>query len=457
MSLNTATPNKSNSWLALVVMLLVAGLTLSWLVFPYLLQGKQLLSQTGSDIKLEKIERSQTVSQLLSRRYITPTGEELIGTFATDEYFSYANQNPAMRGFDLEKELIFFVSESIHIGNLPKTLPDMTLLLPDNSNIKPTKIEGPNNVEHHRLMTVHFDRFDAQGNAVIPDNGQPFRLVMENTFPGRYAYVGWFEWTNPPELPDSVKDKSLFSPLAVISLSIGLLSAVLTPCMLQLSLMYFAVLSGSRSWVEQDKREQQQFVQRKMLQFAGAFIAGFVILFAAVGGLIGWSGQLMQAYFSLYTTQISIAAGIVVLIFGVYLAYRARMPLLCRLPLQSFAHRVENHSVLSTAALSVGYALGCITCFGGAIIGTLMIYVGTLESPMLGASIMGLFAAGVGIPFFLAAVLMSRTQAVMDALQRWQQPIQIFTAVVVIFFGMILVTDNYHTVSDFLYPYLGLE
>jgi hypothetical protein len=27
----------------------------------------------------------------------------------------------------------------------------------------------------------------------------------------------------------------------------------------------------------------------------------------------------------------------------------------------------------------------------------------------------------------------------------------------IMFFGLLLVTDNFHTVSDFIYPFLGLE
>jgi cytochrome c-type biogenesis protein len=460
MSLNTIASSTSQRQQLLggLMLLLIAAVTVSWLVFPYLFSGKKILSQTGADIKLGKIERSQTISQLLSRRYITPAREEFLATFATKEYFKFSNQSQAMGELRPDKYHIFFITESIHTGRLPATLPDITLLLPDSSNIKPFKVDGPSKVEHHRLSYVYFDRYDTDGKPVIPETGQPFRLVMENSYGDhRPDYVGWFEWTYPPELPEGVKQDSLFSPLAVVSLSIGLLSAVLTPCMLQMSLMYFAVLSGSSGWANGDEAHKQEIVKRQMRRFSIAFITGFVLLFTLVGALIGWSGQLMQAWFSLYTTQISVASGILVLVFGFYLAYQARMPLVCKIPLQKFARRIENHSLLATTSLSIAYALGCITCFGGAIIGTLMIYVGTLESPFLGASIMALFAIGVGIPFFIAALLMSKTESVMAALQRWQRPIQIFTALVVIFFGLVLTTDNYHTVSDFIYPYLGLD
>ena len=70
-----------------------------------------------------------------------------------------------------------------------------------------------------------------------------------------------------------------------------------------------------------------------------------------------------------------------------------------------------------------------------AIIGTLMIYVGTLDSPALGAGIMAIFALGVAIPFVLAALLMGRSSRLMASLAGWQRPIQYLTSLVVLFFG----------------------
>jgi cytochrome c-type biogenesis protein len=120
------------------------------------------------------------------------------------------------------------------------------------------------------------------------------------------------------------------------------------------------------------------------------------------------------------------------------------------------AQGIRKHSLISSAILAIGYTLGCITCFGGAIIGTLMIYIGTLDSPILGAGIMAIFALGVAIPFLIAAILLGKSESLMATLAEWQKPIQYLMAFVVLFFGLVLITDNYHVLSDAIYPYLGL-
>jgi cytochrome c-type biogenesis protein len=451
---------RENRLSAVFLLLLIAALTSSWLTFPYLLEGRQILSQTGQDVKLEKLERGQTVSQLLSRRYITPERHEITGTFAAREYFEYSGQLQSMQLLEADTHHVFFIAESIHIGKLPARMPEVTLLLPDDTNILATSVEGPAQADHHRSLTVKFPKTQPDGSPTIPANGDPFRIVVQNWFPNGADYVAWLEWNYPLDLPNDLGEDSFSAPWLAMLLAVGLLASVLTPCMLQLSAMYFAVLVGSGTLLGGDQQQVGTEVssqqRRQVMSFSMAFIAGFVILFALVGALIGWSGLLMQAYIGLYSTQISIAAGAVVVAFGIYLAYQAGMPLACKLPLAGISRGIRKHSMLASAILAIGYSLGCITCFGGAIIGTLLIYIGTLDSPLLGAGIMAIFALGVAIPFLLAAWLFGRSPRLMATLAGWQKPVQYLMALVVLFFGLVLITDNYHVLSDAIYPYLGL-
>ena len=447
---------RENRLSAVFLLLLIAALTASWLSFPYLLQGRQILSQTGQELKLEKLGRGQTVSQLLSRRFITPQRHEITGTFAARDYFEHSGQLQSMPILQADTQHVFFIAESIHTGKLLERMPEVTLLLPDNTNILASSFEGPNQADHHRSLTVRFPKTQADGSPTIPANGDPFRIVVQNWFPDGSDYVAWLEWNYPVELPAYLEDQAFSTPWLAILLAVGLLASVLTPCMLQLSAMYFAVLVGS-STMHEEQQPQGRERQWQVMRFSFAFIGGFVVLFAAVGGLIGWSGLAMQAYIGLYSTQISVASGVVVVGFGPYLAYQAGMPVVCKLPLAGVSRSIHNHSMLASAILAIGYSLGCITCFGGAIIGTLLIYIGTLDSPALGAGIMAIFALGVAIPYTLAAWLFARSPRLMDTLAGWQKPVQYLTALVVLFFGIVLITDNYHVLSDWLYPYLGLN
>jgi cytochrome c-type biogenesis protein len=104
----------------------------------------------------------------------------------------------------------------------------------------------------------------------------------------------------------------------------------------------------------------------------------------------------------------------------------------------------------------MGYALGCTACFGGAIVATLIIYVGAIGSAAIGAGIMLTFSIGVAIPFLLSAWYLSRMDSILALLASKARTISYISMVVIIMFGLILITDNFHVVSDFIYPFLGL-
>jgi cytochrome c-type biogenesis protein len=105
----------------------------------------------------------------------------------------------------------------------------------------------------------------------------------------------------------------------------------------------------------------------------------------------------------------------------------------------------------------MGYALGCTACFGGAIVATLVVYVGAIGSASIGAGIMLIFAIGVAIPFLLSAYYISRMDSILMLLARNSKPLSYASMTIVILFGLILITDNFHVVSDMIYPYLGLS
>lgn len=99
---------RQSQWSTVFLLFLIAALTSSWLTFPYLIQGRQILSQTGQNVKLEQLERGQTVSQLLSRRYITPERHEITGTFAAREYFEHTGQMQSMEVLGADTHHVFF-------------------------------------------------------------------------------------------------------------------------------------------------------------------------------------------------------------------------------------------------------------------------------------------------------------------------------------------------------------
>ena len=89
---------------------------------------------------------------------------------------------------------------------------------------------------------------------------------------------------------------------------------------------------------------------------------------------------------------------------------------------------------LGSALVAAGFSLGCLTCFGGAIIATLLIYVGSIGSAAVGAAIMLAFSLGIAIPFLLAATFLSRTLPVLSRIQAFAPQIGFVSMLVIVAF-----------------------
>ena len=63
---------------------------------------------------------------------------------------------------------------------------------------------------------------------------------------------------------------------------------------------------------------------------------------------------------------------------------------------------------------------------------------------------------GVAIPFLLSAWYLSKMDSILMLLASKARTISMISMALIIGFGLILVTDNFHVVSDMIYPYLGL-
>jgi cytochrome c-type biogenesis protein len=129
----------------------------------------------------------------------------------------------------------------------------------------------------------------------------------------------------------------------------------------------------------------------------------------------------------------------------------------CRITDRKAMQVADRKDVAGSLIVAMGYALGCTACFGGAIVATLIIYVGAIGSAAIGAGVMATFSIGVAIPFLLSAWYISRMDSVLVFLASKARVISLVSMVLIIIFGLILITDNFHVVSDMIYPYLGLS
>jgi cytochrome c-type biogenesis protein len=439
-----------------IVMLVSLIIASAWLVFPYLIQGRQLLSDVGDSARMTKGGR---VSMYLTRYLVDHPELELTATFATDEFFQYVDRASSIGDLRPDRNFIFFVSENIHEGKLAFELPDVELRLGDNVYL-PERSIGPNIAEHHRITVYSIPKRDDAGNVIDINAYDSVRLFVSNYYfdsTEKLTFIG--RWNAPYALPEELTSRADITPVAMLALGAGLLSSVLTPCLLQLVVIFgsiigsFATLPGEAGL---SAAQLTPHIRKKVMQIALAFVVGFTLLYTLAGAVIGRVGHTAQLLFSEYSRTVAVVAGVVVILMGVWVGVRGGRNLACRIPDPHAMSAGNKRDMASSLFVSMGYALGCTACFGGAIVATLIIYVGAIGSAAIGAGIMLTFSIGVAIPFLLAAWYISRMDSALIFLASKACAISLVSMVLIIIFGLILITDNFHVVSDLIYPYLRL-
>ncbi|MBL4826650.1 MAG: cytochrome c biogenesis protein CcdA [Spongiibacteraceae bacterium] len=447
---------KQQGFLLILSLLAALMISASWLVFPYLVQGQKLLIEVGGGVKGEVRANAISLGRFLSRGTPGPGEAEVEVLYATPTYFKKTGKIRVVSEYRPDRYLIFVITETTHIDRLPAELPQATLTV-DGVEYRPVDVEGPINVQHHRAVTLRFDAYDKKGEAILNGEVQTLQLELISSW-DEARTARRVEWQLPVEYPEKLLNPQRWTPLMVLGLSAGLLSFVLTPCLLQLLVIYIVTVTGlSAADVSRKDTVLPAVASRKMFRVAMAFVLGFSLLFTATGAAIGYAGKEMQIFFAVWSPTISVMAGFLVVALGLWIGVRSRAPLVCRLiKIPSKAGTIDSKGYISSALMAVGFSLGCLTCFGGAIVATLLVYVGSLGSATVGAAVMFAFSLGIVVPFLLAALFLSRVMPLMSRLAQFSPYIGFVSMVVIIAFGFVLLTDNFHVLSDFIYPYLKL-
>jgi cytochrome c-type biogenesis protein len=174
----------------------------------------------------------------------------------------------------------------------------------------------------------------------------------------------------------------------------GLLS-FLSPCVLPLVPPYLAYMAGtSVSALTADEPR----ANRRVLLAALCFVLGFATVFVLLGAGASSMGRVLR----IYSDWLSVAAGAVIIAMGLHFLGVFRI---------GFLYREARLDVRRPASFSGAYLMGLAFAFGwtpciGPVLGAVMAVAGAQASVAQGMGLLALYAAGLGIPFLLAALFM---------------------------------------------------
>lgn len=226
----------------------------------------------------------------------------------------------------------------------------------------------------------------------------------------------------------------------------GVLS-FLSPCVLPLIPSYVSYITGIS--FEDFKTADKARVRKLTLLNSSAFIIGFSTVFV----LLGVSSSFIGSFLSYYYDQIRIIGGIIIIILGLYVMGVLKIGFLSR------EHKIHLHSKPAgyTGSFIVGltFGAGWTPCIGP-ILGSILLIAGTAGSAMYGFKLLLVYSAGLAIPFMVTSLALNTFLSHFSAIQKYMRFILILSGLLLIAFGIILLTDSISFLLGFI-PDLGLE
>jgi cytochrome c-type biogenesis protein len=226
-------------------------------------------------------------------------------------------------------------------------------------------------------------------------------------------------------------------PAALIA---GLIS-FLSPCVLPLVPPYLVYLTGAT--IEHVANDQPAAVSRRAVMASAAiFVLGFSTVFVALGA----SASLIGGFIHAWSAELSIVAGLVIIVMGLHFLGLTRIDLLMRegrLPIP------RPVGLWGAYAMGLAFAFGWTPCIGPILAAILSIAASeaTVEK---GAGLLAVYSAGLGIPFLIAAFMVEQFASLFARMKRHLAKVEQAMGVLLVITGIGFLTGSVQAISIWL-------
>ena len=191
---------------------------------------------------------------------------------------------------------------------------------------------------------------------------------------------------------------------------------------------------------------------RRLLGPTLLFVAGFSTIFVALGTSASLAGSLLREH-QLALTRV---AGVLVVLMG--LAFMGVLPL----PFLYTERRLDlrtGRTLAGNYLMGLSFGLGWTPCIGPTLGATLLI-ASQADRVGEGAILLLVYSLGLGIPFVLAALGVSRLAGAVKFFRRHQNVILKASGGLLVSFGVLLLTNRVYVISAAIQRWMdavGLE
>jgi len=209
----------------------------------------------------------------------------------------------------------------------------------------------------------------------------------------------------------------------------------LSPCLLPLIPAYISYLTGvSFQEISQEPtKERKRQIKLVTAQHALSFIIGFTIIFVILGTGVTFLGKL----FLQHQPILKRIGGAFIIFFGLAIIGVIKIPFLQKE--KKFSYRKGKVSIFGSMLVGATFAAAWTPCVGP-ILGSILVYASSTASIKTGIKLLIVFSLGLGVPFFLSALLINSFLVYVKKMEKYIRWITIAAGTIFIIFGILLLT-----------------
>lgn len=236
-------------------------------------------------------------------------------------------------------------------------------------------------------------------------------------------------------------------PAMMVALAAGILS-FLSPCVLPVVPPYLAYMGG----VSVSEMEEAQRARRRVFVSAVFFVLGLSTVFLLLGMAFSAMGRMLLQW----QDAMLIGAGLLIMVLGAHFIGVFRIGFLDREMRVDAGDR--GGSAFGAYLLGLAFAFGWTPCLGP-ILGAILSLAASEADVSRGATLLAVYALGLGIPFLLVAVFFPRLKGLMGWMKRHMDRIERTSGLLLWTVGLMMITGQFAAFSFWLletFPALAL-
>lgn len=195
----------------------------------------------------------------------------------------------------------------------------------------------------------------------------------------------------------------------------------ISPCILPMLPIYLTYFAAG----ETDKR-------RAITNSAG-FVAGFTVVFVALGAFAGSAGGLIRAH----APVVNVISGLIVIVFGLNFLGVLNIGFLNRIGGRKV--EVKNLGFFSSALFGLVFSISWTPCVG-AFLGSALLIASHEGSVLKGISMLLAFSLGLGVPFIASALLIDQLKGAFDFIKKNYKTVNVISGGLLVAVGLLMAT-----------------